>query len=158
MKESASHLVSRARTVNERDRERESFFQWLNEFTSRMPRQNWRNFQMQSIQLAMTFTPADSPSKSTRVLLLHPTLNTQCTLRQDQHQPLLVATWRCYSPSHSKGEGAGGGGGGPNPHQMVSNFLLYFFFKVFTLARNDFCFMTLTFLFAHRYVMFGFCH
>ena len=61
MKESASHLVSRARTLNERDRERDSFFQLLNKFTSRMPRQNWRNFQMQSIQLAMTFTPADSP-------------------------------------------------------------------------------------------------
>ena len=62
MKESASHLVSRARpVVNDRDRERDSFFHWLNEFTSRMPRQNWRDFQGQSIQLAMQFTPADSP-------------------------------------------------------------------------------------------------
>ena len=66
MKESASHLVTCARTVNERDRERESFFQWLNEFTSRMP---WRNFQMQSIQLVMQFMPADSPqSKSTETM------------------------------------------------------------------------------------------
>ena len=61
MKESASHLVSCARTVNEQDRERESFFQWMNEFTSRMPWQNWHDFQRQSIQLAMQFMPAASP-------------------------------------------------------------------------------------------------
>ena len=63
MKESASHLVSRAPTVvhDPRDQERVSFFQWLIEFTSQMPRQNWREFQKQSIQLAMHFTPADFP-------------------------------------------------------------------------------------------------
>ena len=63
MKESAGHLVSHARTVvnDPRDRERDSFFQWLNEFTSRMPRQNRRDFQRQCIQLAMHFTPPDSP-------------------------------------------------------------------------------------------------
>ena len=61
MKESASHLVSHARTVNHYNRERESFFQRMNEFTSRMPWQNWRDFQRQSIQLEMYFMPADSP-------------------------------------------------------------------------------------------------
>ena len=63
MKESAGHLVTHAWTVvnDLYDRERDSFFQWLNEFTSRMPRQNWRDFQMQCIQLAMHFTPPDSP-------------------------------------------------------------------------------------------------
>ena len=62
IKESAGHLVSRTRAVvnGPCDRERESFFQWLNEFTSRMPQQNWRDFQRQSILLAMHFTPADS--------------------------------------------------------------------------------------------------
>ena len=79
VKELASHLVSRARTVNQRDRERESFFQCQNEFTSRMPQQNWHNFHMQSIQLAMQFMPADLPKQIHldhtyhRVLLLHPT-------------------------------------------------------------------------------------
>ena len=41
MKESASHLV---RSSGNRDRERDSFFTWLNDFTLRMPRTNWRQF------------------------------------------------------------------------------------------------------------------
>ena len=39
MKESTSHLVSqRAKSANIQDRDRESFFAWLHDFTSRMPR------------------------------------------------------------------------------------------------------------------------
>ena len=63
MKESASHLVGRSRTVvqDPREQERVSFFQWILEFTSRMPRQNWREFEKQAFNLAMAFTHADSP-------------------------------------------------------------------------------------------------
>ena len=58
MKESASHLV---RSSGNRDRERDSFFTWLNDFTLRMPRTNWRQFQQRTVALAMEFTPAESP-------------------------------------------------------------------------------------------------
>ena len=65
-KESASELMSqRARSVNHHDRERESFFQWLNDFTSRMPRQHWRDFQRTTVNLAMQYTPAESPQQNT---------------------------------------------------------------------------------------------
>ena len=60
MKESASQLVQ-SRPTNIQERERESFFTWLNDFTSRMPRRNWRDFQQRTVALAMEFTPTDSP-------------------------------------------------------------------------------------------------
>ena len=136
MKESASHLVSRARTVvNDRDREKDSFFQWLNEFTSRMPRQNWRDFQRQSIQLAMQFTPADSPQANP----LRPRISQGPSASSHAQHPMdppprpAPTTSGGYMEmlqSQPQYGGRGGGrGGGPNPHQMVSNFLLYFFYQ-----------------------------
>ena len=63
MKDSANHLVARSQTVahDPREQERVSFFQWMLEFTSRMPRQNWQEFQKQAFNLACAFTPTDSP-------------------------------------------------------------------------------------------------
>ena len=63
MKDSANHLVARSQTLAHapREQERVSFFQWMLEFTSRMPRQNWREFQKQTFTLACTYTPTDSP-------------------------------------------------------------------------------------------------
>ena len=63
MKESASHLVRSSSAT--RDRERDSFFTWLNDFTLRMPRTNWRQFQQRTVALAMEFTPAESPQPNT---------------------------------------------------------------------------------------------
>ena len=62
MKESASHLVQ---SSGMRDRERDSFFMWLNDFTLRMPRTNRRQFQQRTVALAMKFTPAESPQANT---------------------------------------------------------------------------------------------
>ena len=63
MKDSANHLVARSQTLahDHREQERVSFFQWMLEFTSRMPRQNWREFQKQAFNLACAYTPTDSP-------------------------------------------------------------------------------------------------
>ena len=63
MKDSANHLVARSQTVahDPRKQERVSFFQWMLEFTSRMPRQNWREFQKQAFTLACAYTPTLSP-------------------------------------------------------------------------------------------------
>ena len=63
MKDSANHLVARSQTVahDPREQERVSFFQWMLEFTSRMPRQNWREFQKQAFNSACAFTSTDSP-------------------------------------------------------------------------------------------------
>ena len=58
MKESPSHLVW---SSGNRDRERDSFFTLLNDFTLRMPRTNWRQFQQRTVALPMEFTPAESP-------------------------------------------------------------------------------------------------
>ena len=46
MKDSANHLVARSQTLahDPQEQERVSFFQWMLEFTSRMPCQNWRDF------------------------------------------------------------------------------------------------------------------
>ena len=63
MKESASHLVWGSSGTH--DRERDSFFTWLNDFTMRMPRINWRLFQQRTVVLAMEFTPAESPQANT---------------------------------------------------------------------------------------------
>ena len=60
MKQSASHLT-RASSADTRDPERDSFFAWLTDFTLRMPRNNWRQFQMRTVSLAMEFTPTESP-------------------------------------------------------------------------------------------------
>ena len=137
MKESAGHLVSLTRTVvnDSRDRERDSFFQWLNEFTSRMPRQNWRDFQRQCIQLAMHFTPPDSPQANPP----RPRISQgPSALSHAQHpmdpppRPAPTASGGYMEMLQSQPQYAGVGGGDPN--QMVSNFLYYFFSRVFTVA------------------------
>ena len=65
MKDSANHLVARSQTLahDPREQERVSFFQWMLKFTSRMPRQNWREFQKQAFTLACAYTPTDSPPR-----------------------------------------------------------------------------------------------
>ena len=63
MKESANHLVWS--TSGMHDRGWESFFMWLSDFTVRMPRSNWRQFQQRTVSLAMEFTPAESPQANT---------------------------------------------------------------------------------------------
>ena len=77
MKESASHLVRGSSDT--RDLERDSFFTWLNDFTLRMPRNNWRTFQMRTVALAMEFTPAESPQPNTA--------RSRMELEQHQQQP-----------------------------------------------------------------------
>ena len=49
MKESASHLVRASSGTH--DCERDSFFTWLSDFTQRMPRTNWRQFQQRTVAL-----------------------------------------------------------------------------------------------------------
>ena len=68
MKNSASHLVARSQTVGHdpREQERVSFFQWMLEFTSRMPRHKWREFEKQSFNLAMDFTAESPPQNPSR--------------------------------------------------------------------------------------------
>ena len=63
MKDSTNHLVARSQTLahDPREQARVSFFQWMLEFTSRMPRQNWWEFQKQAFTLACAYTPTDSP-------------------------------------------------------------------------------------------------
>ena len=63
MKESASHFVHGS--ADRRDLERDSFFTWLNDFTSKLPRHSWRTFQMKTVALAMEITPAESPQPNT---------------------------------------------------------------------------------------------
>ena len=63
MKESASHLVRGSSGTC--DREWDSFFTWLNDFTLRMPRTNWQQFQQRTVALAMEFTPTESPQTNT---------------------------------------------------------------------------------------------
>ena len=122
MKESASHLMSQcARSANHHDRERESFFAWLNDFTSRMPRQNWRDFQRTTENLAMQFMPADSPEPNT-------------SRQRIQQDPSASHAPHPMDPPSRPAPSTSGGyvemlqsqqcRGGPNPHQMVSNFLL----------------------------------
>ena len=125
MKGSASHLVSqRARSANHHDRERESFFAWLNDYTSRMPRQNWRDFQRTAVNLAMQYTPAESPQQNT-------------SRQRIQQGPSASHAHHPMDPPPRPAPSTSGGymemlqsqqyGRGPNPHQMVSNFLLYLF-------------------------------
>ena len=79
MKQSASHLY-RGSSSDTRDPERDSFFTWLTDFTLRMPRNNWRQFQMRTVSLAMEFTPAESPQPNTARSRLEP--------EQQQQYPL----------------------------------------------------------------------
>ena len=70
MKNSAHHLVARSQTLahDSLHQERVSFFQWMLEFTSRMPRHNWRDFQKTSLQLGIRLHPirlSPGPQSST---------------------------------------------------------------------------------------------
>ena len=59
MKDSAHHLVARSQTLahDSLHQERVSFFQWMLEFTSRMPRHNCRDFQKQAFSLEIHLHP-----------------------------------------------------------------------------------------------------
>ena len=78
MKESASHLVRSSSATS--DREQDSFFTWLNDFTLRMPRTNWRQFQQRTVALAMEFTPAESPQANTARPRIEPEQQQQHTM------------------------------------------------------------------------------
>ena len=117
MKELASHLVSqRARLANIHDRERESFFEWLNDFTSRMPRQNWCDFQMRTVNLGMEYMPAESPQPNT----VRPRIQ-QGPSASDAHHPMDPPPRPATSTSsYVEMLQSQQNGGGPNPQQMVS--------------------------------------
>ena len=112
MKDSANHLVARSQTPahDPREQERVSFFQWMLEFTSRMPRQNWREFQKQAFTLTCDYTPTDSPQghpSRSRILQGSSTSSSQAdhgqqypmNPPQDQRLPLLVDSWSCCNHS-----------------------------------------------------------
>ena len=128
MKESASHLMSqRTRSANPHDRERESFFQWLNDFTSRMSRQNWRDFQRTSVNLAMQYTPAEYPQPNTSRQRIQqgPSASSHAHHPMDPPPRPAPRTSGGYMEMLQSQQYAGG----LNPTQMVSTFLLYLFLK-----------------------------
>ena len=138
MKESASHLVGRSRTIVQgpREQERISFFQWMLEFTSRMPRQNWREFEKQAFNLAMAFTPADSPQEN----LSRPRISQGSFASSHAHH-----TQHPMDPSARPPHAASGGYLEmlqSQPIQVVSNFLLSFFISVPTVGINLVCVCT----------------
>ena len=126
MKESASHLVGCSRTVvqDPREQERVSLFQWMLEFTSRMPRQDWREFKKQAISLAMAFTPADSPQANPSRPRISQGSSASSHAHHAQHpmdppaRPPHAASGGYLEMLQSQ------------PTQMVSNFLLSFFISV----------------------------
>ena len=119
MKESASHLVRSSSAT--RDRQRDSFFTWLNDFTLRMPRTNWRQFQQRTVALAMEFTPAESPRANTARPRIEP---------EQQQQHTMYPPPRPVGPAGttfidlSQAQPSQQYHGAPNiPHQMVSALL-----------------------------------
>ena len=125
MKESASHLVrQQAKSANIQDRERESFFEWLHNFTSRMPRRNWRDFHQRTLALAMEFTPAESPQPNTpRPRILQGASTSHAQHPMDPLPRPTTGTTSNVDMLQSQQYG------GPNTQQMVSNFLLYLYKK-----------------------------
>ena len=116
------HLVRGSSAT--RNRERDSFFTWLNDFTLRMPRTNWRQLQQRTVALAMEFTPAESPQANT----------VRSRIEQEQQQQHAM-----YPPPRPVGPGgttfidlsqaqpSQQYQGAPNiPNQMVSALLWYF--------------------------------
>ena len=114
MKDSANHLVARsqAHAHDPLHQERVSFFQWMLEFTSRMPRQNWRDFQKQAFTLAFAYTPTDSPQgpqSRPRISQKSSTSSSQADHAQPHgqqypmHPParpaVVVDSWSCCSHS-----------------------------------------------------------
>ena len=126
MKDSANHLVARsqAHAHDPLHQERVSFFQWMLEFTSRMPRQNWRDFQKQAFTLAFAYTPTDSPQgpqSRPRISQESSTSSSQADHAQPHGQQY---------PMHPPARPAPPGGGGflellqSQPTEMVSHFLM----------------------------------
>ena len=126
MKDSAHHLVARSQNLSHDSlhQERVSFFQWMLEFTSRMPRNNWRDFQKQAFSLAFAYTPADSPQAPQA----RPRISQEASTSSSQadHAQLHGQQY----PMHPPARPAPHIGGGflemlqSQPTEMVSNFLL----------------------------------
>ena len=122
MKDSANHLVARSQALahDPREQERVSFFQWMLEFTSRMPRQNWREFQKQAFTLACTYTPTDSPQGH----------QSRPRISQESSTSSSQADHGQQYPMHPPARPAPPGGGGflallqSQTTEMVSNFLM----------------------------------
>ena len=130
MKDSAHHLVARSQTLahDSLHQERVSFFQWMLEFTSRMPRHNWRDFQKQAFSLAFAYTPSDSPQgpqARPRISQEASTSSSQADHTQPHGQQY---------PMHPPARPAPPTGGGflellhSQPTEMVSHFLIWSFF------------------------------
>ena len=126
MKDSANHLVARSQTQTHDpcEQERVSFFQWMLEFTSRMPCQNWRDFQKQAFTLACAYTPTDSHQGHQS----RPRISQECSTSSSQadhghHHGQ-------QHPMHPPARPAPPSGGGfiellqSQPTEMVSNFLM----------------------------------
>ena len=129
MKDSAHHLVARSQTLahDSLHQERVSFFQWMLEFTSRMPRHNWRDFQKQAFSLAFAYTPSDSPQgpqARPRISQEASTSSSQADHAQPHGQQY---------PMHPPARPAPPTGGGflellhSQPTEMVSHFLIWSF-------------------------------
>ena len=126
MKDSAHHLVARSQNLSHDSlhQERVSFFQWMLEFTSRMPRNNWRDFQKQAFSLAFAYTPADSPQAPQARPRISQGASTSSS--QADHAQLHGQQY----PMHPPARPAPHIGGGflemlqSQPTEMVSNFLL----------------------------------
>ena len=139
MKDSANHVVARSQTVahDPREQERVSFFQCMSEFTSRMPRQNWREFQKQAFNLACAFTPTDSPQGNpSRPRISQGSSTSSSQADHGQQYPM--------NPPARPAAPASGGFVEllqSQSTEMVSNFLLSFC-KCFTVVVNRFCLCT----------------
>ena len=127
MKDSANHLVARSQTLahDPLRQERVSFFQWMLEFTSRMPRQSWRDFQKQAFTLAFAYTPTDSPQGPQS----RPRISQESSTSSPQADHAQPHGHQQY-PMHPPARPAPPGGGGflellqSQPTEMVSHFLM----------------------------------
>ena len=127
MKDSAHHLVARSQTLSHDSvhQERISFFQWMLEFTSRMPRHNWRDFQKQAFSLAFAYTTSDSPQAPQARPRISQVASTSSS--QADHAQLHGQQY----PMHPPARPAPPTGGGfrellhSQPTEMVSNFLIW---------------------------------
>ena len=125
------------------EQERVSFFQWMLEFTSRMPRQNWREFQKQAFTMACAFTPTDSPQgHQSRPRLSQEASTSSSQAHHGQQYPM-------NPPARPPAPGAGGFLEllQTQTNEMVSNFFLVILLMLN--SRKSF--------FAQQYVMFANC-
>ena len=146
MKDSANHLVARSQTLahDPREQERVSFFQWMLEFTSRMPCQNWREFQKQAFTMACAYTPTDSPQgHQSRPQISQEASTSSSQAHHGQQYPM-------NPPARLPSPGAGGFLEllQSQTNEMVSNFFLVILLMLN--SRKSF--------FAQWYVMFANCH